>query len=282
MAKIHAIDSDVIVHDGKQYRKVDRPVREGDAFIIPKESDIDYTAGKVYAITGIDCDGDPHFIDDVGDKYHLLSGEYYVLEPVAADLYALESELAAMKAKVAEMERQLAEVKKGAPEDRLKVGDYAKVVDADYWLLHGFKTGDIVQVTENPYGEDDHDYRIQSIVDPDKTGYAHKDRGFLVRVTDEEVAEAKRKLAEKENADKWVAIGRKPGEFKVGDIVKITKYQFGHAEGSIVEVTEAYGSFVKVSGIHRGTLCTFDADIDCIELVAPVESVVNLRATNAS
>jgi transcription antitermination factor NusG len=138
------------------------------------------------------------FDDDAGDPRACLSeGEYVVLEPVAADLSALESELAAMKAKVAEMERQLAEA-----------------------------------------------------------------------------LEAKRK---REEAAKWAAIGRKPGEFKVGDIVKITKYQFGHAEGSIVEVTEAYGSFVKVSGIHRGTLYTFDADIDCVELIAPVESVVNLR-----
>ncbi|MBR8661163.1 hypothetical protein [Brevibacillus sp. NL20B1] len=342
MAKIHTID-------GVHYREVVRKVRDGDQYIVPLESRWDLTRGKAYKVTGIDSCGDPEFVDDAGDPRACLSeGEYVVLEPVAVDLSAIESELAAMKAKVAEMERQLAEVKKGTPEDRLKVGDYAKVVSTKYFTMDGFKVGEIVQVIESPYGDDDCDYKIQRI-DGRRTGYAHKERGLIVRATDEEVAEAKRKLIQpgvyvklqipdgswprygwggarngdigkvasrdgdkvrvdfpaqsgwkalihelvlateeerkkeeeadrkREESEKWAAIGRKPGEFKVGDVVKIAKYQFGHAKGSIVEVTEAYGSFVKVSGIHRGTLCTFDADIDCVELIAPVESVVNLR-----
>jgi ribosomal protein L21E len=273
MAKTHTID-------GVQYREVARKVRYGDEYIVPLDDDMDITKGKAYKVTGIDSYGDPEFVDDAGDPRACLSeGEYVVLEPVTAtsDLSALESELAAMKAKVAEMERQLAEAKVA---DRLKVGDYAKVVDADYWLLNGFKIGDIVQVTVNPFGEDDRDYRIQSIVDPDTIGYAHKERGFLRRATDEEVAEALEAKRKREEAEKWAAIGRKPGEFKVGDIVKITKYQHGHITGSYVEVVKIRGNkAIDVRGPHYRSLETFGADVDCVELVAPVESVVNLRVS---
>jgi hypothetical protein len=268
MAKIHTIDSDIIVHDGKQYRKVDRPVREGDAFIIPKESDMDYTAGKVYAITGIDGDGDPHFIDDVGDKYHLLSGEYYVLEPVAADLSALESELAAMKAKVAEMERQLAEVKKGAPEDRLKVGDYAVVLKAPGRL----EIGDVVEITHEDAGG--FDYNARRVLDG-RTEVFIADE--LRRATDEEVAEAKRKLAEKENAEKWAAIGRKPGEFKKGDVVRVLPAKSGHVQG---HAPGTIGVVAVADGTARPLIEANDNRYyDWIELVAPVESVVNLRVS---
>lgn len=101
--------SDIIVHEGKKYRKVDRPVREGDAFIVAKSDGIDITAGKVYALERAD-DGLAIFLDNVGDRRE--RGDYYVLEPVAPSISALESELAATKAKVAEMEAQLAEQRK--------------------------------------------------------------------------------------------------------------------------------------------------------------------------
>ena len=342
MAKIHTID-------GVQYREVAREVRYGDKYIVSLEDDLDITKGKAYKVTGIDSYGDPEFVDDAGDPNGLSEGEYVVLEPVTADPSALESELAAMKAKVAEMERQLAEVKKGAPEDRLKVGDYAKVVNTNYTLLYNFKPGDIVQITESMYGEDDCDYRIQSIVDPDTIGYAHKDRGLLVRATDEEVAEAKRKLIQPgvyvklqipegsrprygwgnakngdigkvtdrdgelvcvdfpkhpvwrgvihefvlateadrkqaEEAAKWAAIGRKPGEFKTGDVVRLLDSRaLGFTARSVIKdgdigvlgEEDTDGTFrFMCKGVEYGNWVLPKR----IELVAPVESVVNLRA----
>lgn len=188
---------DTITHNGKQYRKVDRPVRERDAFIVPKMEgyDVDLTSGKVYAIKQ-DTNG-LYFIDDVGDRRTrpIIKNDVYVLEPVAPSLSALETELAATKAKVAEMEAQL--------------------------------------------------------------------------------AEAKRQREAREIEAKWAAIGRAVGEFKSGDIAKITRYQYGLPEGTVFAVT----------GIKReGTVGTpggYGADVTCIELVAPVESVVNLRGGDA-
>jgi hypothetical protein len=335
MAKIHTID-------GVQYREVAREVRVGDKYIVPIKSWIDITAGKPYKVVGINRFGRPEFYDDNnGFRECLIESEYVVLEPVGTDLYALESELAAMKAKVAEMERQLADAKAA---DRLKVGDYAKVVNP----TAGFSTkGQIVKITEDdgttiPFNTEGLDGRY--------TGwYLEKS---LVRATDEEVAEAKRKLArdkiqpgvyvklqipdgsrprygwgdakngdigkvvsrdgdevrvdfpaqsgwkalihelvlateeerkkaeetdrKREESEKWAAIGRKPGEFKVGDIAKIVRYQCGLPEGTIFGVTRI------INERTVGTPGGYGADIDCIELVAPVESVVNLRATSAS
>jgi hypothetical protein len=272
MAKIHTIDSNIIVHDGKQYRKVDRPVREGDAFIIPKESGMDYTAGKVYAITEIDSDGYPHFIDDVGDRYYLLSDDYYVLEPVAADLSALESELAAMKAKVAEMERQLAEAKVA---DRLKVGDYVKIGPVRPGVFSEGEYGEVIG-----YDHSDVPYIVKSL-DSKKTAWFREET--LIRATDEEVAEAKRKLAEKENADKWAAIGRKPGEFKTGDVVRLLDDSALAGEASAIikrgdlGTLGEEGAFGNFRFMFRGVSSGNWVSPKRIELVAPVESVVNLR-----
>jgi hypothetical protein len=288
MAKIHTIG-------GAQYREVAREVRYGDQYIVPLDGYFDITEGKPYKVTGIDPDGDPEFVDDAGDPSGLSEGEYVVLEPVTAtsDLSALEFELAEMKAKVAEMERQLAEVKKGAPEDRLKVGDYAKIAEG---IDDGYaKSGDIVEIIDTGRR---FDFKVRKI--GDTNGCTYFDAAALVRATDEEVAEAKHKLArhkiqpgvyvklqipegsrprygwgdakngdigkvasrdgdsvrvdfpahsywhadineivlvteeERKQAEKaerkkaeeakWAAIGRKPGEFKVGDIAKITRY----------------------------------------------------------
>jgi len=340
MAKIHTID-------GVHYREVVRKVRDGDQYIVPLESRWDLTRGKAYKVTGIDSCGDPEFVDDAGDPRACLSeGEYVVLEPVADDLSAIESELAAMKAKVAEMERQLAEVKKGTPEDRLKVGDYAKVVNP----TAGFSTkGQIVKITEDdgttiPFNTEGLDGKY--------TGWYLEES--LVRATDEEVAEAKHKLArdkiqpgvyvklqipegsrprygwgdakngdigkvasrdgdevrvdfpvqsgwkalihelvlateeerkKAEAADKWAAIGRKPGEFKVGDVVRyIGKNPHGNAlavdgfKGIITTIERVSASDVKLTkpAFVKSGNDTW-ADKDDVELIAPVESVVNLR-----
>lgn len=344
--------ADTIVHNGTQYRKVDRPVREGDAFIVPKESLLDYTAGKVYSILLISPAGYPHFIDDVGDRFHVYHGDYYVLEPITPSLVTLESELAATKAKVAEMEAQLAEVKRAEAEaQRLKVGDYVKIVSTDAALagfdvgdiaeikepvggrylhtvvnlrkrtrgycddrhvtratdeevaeakrklafdqfakgdkvrlvsgggdypLYGFKDGEIYEVY-SPRHEHDHGTKVQIVRADGKCGFANPDQ--LVKLTEVELAEIERKKAEEA---KWSAIGRKVGEFKKGDVVKITRYQCGHAEGSIVTVTNVYETSMDVRGIRNDSLITYGADNRCVELIAPVESVVNLRGGDAA
>ncbi|MGG4453179.1 hypothetical protein [Brevibacillus porteri] len=350
----------LIVHGGVQYRKADRLVRGGDVFMIPKESSSNYTAGKVYAITRIDEEGDPRTIDDDGDGWWLRSDMYFILEPVTPSLVTLETELAATKAKVAEMEAQLAEVAKAAEAtkrvdaeaQRLKVGGYAKVTKSgthsfkpddlvkiyeivkygpnrirceyldgkrvsrdhfyDYELVRatdeevaeakrklvfdqfakgdkvrlvsgggeipllGFVNGDICEVV-NPKFKHGRGMRVQ-ITSGGGTGYATPEQ--LVKLTEAEVAEIERKKSEEETRKqeeaKWSAIGRKVGEFKKGDVVRVTHGYSEIKEGDIGIITEADGSDipgVTVRGVQRYVRA---------DLIVPVESIVSLRGGDAA
>lgn len=114
--------------------------------------------------------------------------------------------------KIAEQIRQQIEK---AQKPALNVGDYAKTLTES--KHGGTKAGEVVL--------------IESIQFPSETGHivaVRNDKGQdglykpadLILASDEEVAEAKRKLAEKAEAKRWAAIGRKPGELRVGDIVE--------------------------------------------------------------
>ncbi|MCZ0847788.1 hypothetical protein O0536_24360, partial [Brevibacillus laterosporus] len=180
LEKIGTVPNELITHEGVIYRNVARDVKEGDKFIVPTITNQDYTAGKVYEITEIDLDGDPYFIDDVKDECFVTSGKYTVLEPVSID-----EELAAAQARVSELE---AMKKKKVPEaNRLKVGEYAKVVGRGREIA---TVGQIVKVViddESPLP-----YRTEDL-NGEFTGWFRGD--MLVRATDEEVAEAKRQRA---------------------------------------------------------------------------------------
>lgn len=134
----------------------------------------------------------------------------------------------------------------------LKVGDYAKVIKADK-----FSIGDIVYISK----EDSVHFHCEKVT----SGYWHfaDKEGELVRATDEEVAEAKAQAEKATLEAKWAKIGRKPNEFKKGDIVRYK------SDGEICEVLLVTDSGkVKVETLNSGP-CYEDKDI---ELFTPVES----------
>ncbi|WPS88804.1 hypothetical protein SMD22_07585 [Brevibacillus halotolerans] len=303
----------------------------GDRFIISSVSRMDCTAGKVYEVTELDKAGDPHFIDDVNEKWFLQSGEYAVLEPASID-----EELAVAQARVAELEA----MKKKA--SRLKVGEYAKVVKADGTRA---SVGQIVKIAH--VDESTKLLRTESL-DGKSTGWFCE--GGIVCATDEEVAEALRKQAldqfepgdkvrlvsgggafplygfendgiytvaqnrvrtdagesrvsiqdqdglegyakpdqlEKLTGEgaKWATLGRKVGEFKAGDTVRFLRapgfHGLGDHEGIITTVDLV--DETKMLPYHLSAPDFVKSDYDTwtssgeLELIAPVESVVNLR-----
>ncbi|WP_025846566.1 hypothetical protein [Brevibacillus agri] len=181
---------DIIVHEGKQYRKVDRPVRKGDVILALVDEE-DLVRGAVYKVSRAHAGGGRgiRVIDDAKDDHYLRADEYVVLEPVVPSPSALEAELAATKAKVVELEAKLAEI------------EHKKAEEA-----------------------------------------------------------------------KWAAIGRKPGEFKVGDIAEVVVSPAALPNGTLFEVKEVRGSYVYD---HEGFV--YILPWKQLKLVAPVESVVNLR-----
>lgn len=73
---------EIVIHEGKAYKKVDRPARAGDTFLILTDESPYMTVGKVYEITSIDSDGDPRVNDNDGDDTWVNEGDYAILEPV--------------------------------------------------------------------------------------------------------------------------------------------------------------------------------------------------------
>jgi hypothetical protein len=182
---------ETITHNGAEYKRVDRKAQEGDVVVFSE------TGGNVFE------NGNPYLVNS-GVKVCGGGFPYLVYRP--------------------EMNRTESNVKVYEPVAQpLKVGDYAKIIVAKY----EYKVGDIVKLTSN-HDSRSFDFGVEYVIvtgtsrcEFDNTGYV--DRKMVVRATDEEVAEAKRQQAEQAIADKWSAIGRKPNEFKKGDIVLVTE-----------------------------------------------------------
>jgi hypothetical protein len=150
----------------------------------------------------------------------------------------------------------------GIKAEPLKVGDYAKVVSICGGDVGGVKEGSIVVVKHISNG-----FLRYMTLDGNENGMLLR---RFIKATDEEVAEAKRKLAEKAEVEKWAKIGRKPGEFKKGDIVRVTGSCFGHKVGTIGELVAA----PEYIGTDLGVLANGvkKSHIGQMELIAPAES----------
>ncbi|WP_337102379.1 hypothetical protein [Paenibacillus sp. YIM B09110] len=208
---------DVIVHEGRRYRKVARKANVGEVVLITEASTKvfarDVTNGLVTKCvvdpghadyTGADIT----VTDSVGDAATAEEGTYVVLEPLEP-----------------------------AKPVRLKVGEYAKVVNISGFNDDSVKVGDIYLITEDDngtapfYGEP---------VGISKAGGQWFKVADIARTTDAEVAEVRAELERKEAEEavtaKWSAIGRKVNEYKRGDIVKSLGTCNGHKADVIGEV----------------------------------------------
>lgn len=213
---------DIIEVDGVKYRKVDRDPKVGD-YIIAKLRKRDVTEGKIYEVMRIDFEGDPIFKDDVGD--YNWAKDFQVVERIATSddlqrqVSELQTQLAEAESKLATQRAEEEKAKLSEQEiaemDRLKVGEYAKVIGGGNVNT---EVGDIVIIRSV---DSDGDYRINSLDGRGLSGY--KLPHNLVRATDEEVAEARRKL--------------ELSKFSVGDYVKVLVDTEGLDEGAIGKVT---------------------------------------------
>ncbi|MEN7358681.1 hypothetical protein ABC915_19210 [Bacillus licheniformis] len=228
---IESLKSDVTALKGEtktEYVRIDKSEAKAGDFVKFDESPDDYlTAGKYYEIYRVDGCGDPQIYDDDGDSYDTCGKRFEVYRKVSA-----------------------AEPK---PE-RLKVGDYAKVVGNESG--HYAEIDEIVLVKR-----DDKDFAPFHCekLNGNEAGIFYEDE--LVRATDEEVAEAKRAAAERK---KWAAIGREVGEYKIGDVVQ---YLYDREICEVVDIAE--DGRLEVATQNHGN-CTENQS--SIELIAPVES----------
>ncbi len=77
--------------------------------------------------------------------------------------------------------------------------------------------------------------------------------------------------AEYERAAKFAKLGRKPGEFKKGDIVRLNQNSGADSEGTVVEIaSDKARTYIGVDGD------TYLSEAEWFELIAPVESRVDI------
>nr|WGD72249.1 hypothetical protein P5645_09250 [Bacillus subtilis]WGD74969.1 hypothetical protein P5631_13505 [Bacillus subtilis] len=232
--EIESLKSDVGALKGEAgYKRIAKSeARAGDYVKFIETDDEGITIGKMYEIEAIDCGGDPVFTDDIDQENYATSDDTYEVyrKPDAASVEA-----------------------EPKPE-RLKVGDYAKVVGGAG--EHQAEINDIVQVMFSfgnlPFRCDD--------ISGKSVGWFYE--GELVRATDEEVAEAK-------DAAEFA-------KFKEGDKVRLKsgggKFPLnGYENGKVYEV--GYVCFPRDS-IHiiGGNACRGFATPDQLEILSEEEA----------
>lgn len=216
---IESLKFDVATLKGEaepKYIRIDKSeAKAGDFVKFIETYDDDITTEKMYEIDQVDWLGDIYFTDDVGDENYAS----------ADDTYAVYRKVSAASAE--------AEPK---PE-RLKVGDYAKVVREEFG--HLFDTDDIIELIEagnNP------NFKARRLSDGEVW---FVDASELVRATDEEIAEAKDAAARaqfKEGAKVRLKSGG--GEypllgFENGKVYSVSYNNARRTDGKSIEITHA-------------------------------------------
>lgn len=195
----------------ERFRKVDREPRAGDYVKFTFTIDTDITVGKYYEVTELSEFENPKFYDDGG-----------VLNIGIPDEESFE-----IYEKVAEE----------AEEPKLKVGDYAKVVEHNNDIFFGGKPGDIVKIVKlTAIG-----YRVEELGGGNYNGNPNAKREALVPATGEEIAKAKRKAA---HAKIFTDAGRKVDEYKAGDVVEVVDSPFAKPVGEVFEVRNYDGKYL--------------------------------------
>lgn len=217
--------------DGVDYRKVtDGKPKAGDYFKFTDVGDHDdVTAGKYYEIVEVDSDGDLNFYDDVDDFHNAVIEDVEVYEKVAPCC---------------------------ANPEPLKVGDYARVVN---YPCPSVFSRNIVKVTDINRKYTSFPLRAELLDGSDDEVFSVNQ---LVRATDEEVAEAKKESERMVLERRWAKIGRKPNEFKKGDIIKDTDGIFGF---HYCEVLTAYSDYLRCTG-------GVDIHVPNAKLITPAET----------
>ncbi|WP_205689360.1 hypothetical protein [Bacillus paralicheniformis] len=275
------------------------------------------TPGKYYEILRVDGFGDLHIRDDDGDVYDTHGHDFEVYRKVSAASVEAEPKPERLKvgdyAKVVEngsnhcaeideivlvkrddkdfapfhceklngneagifyedelvraTDAEVAEAKDAATRAKFKKGAKVRLKSGgDVYPLHGFKDGGIYSVCAKKSDREDGKNIVLEFLNGYGCGYATPDQ--LELLSEEDAAEI----------EKWAAIGREVGEYKVGDIVRVinsgvSKLIVGDI-GPISEIDENCAQ-VSARNLTEANWVVFKR----IELIAPVEARFDRKDT---
>jgi len=235
---------ETIEFEGATYRKVDREAREGDVVIFSEEiadKTTYVTANKPYKVT-LNPKGRTVFNTDGAGTYGVYRNYGYNRTRETVDVY---------EAKYVPQEGDIVVIVKSEHGSRNGVGDIGKVSDVS-------PINFAVDVPQKPCTSN---------------ARGNKHEAYEVRkATPAEVEKYEQAVKDAEIAEKWAKIGRKPNEFKKGDIAEVVEYNSGHKVGTIVEITHLAGRDGDFRAKALGS--TFYYKPQRLKLIAPVESTV--------
>jgi ribosomal protein L21E len=136
---------------------------------------------------------------------------------------------------------------------KFSVGNYVKITKD----IYEYKNGDVVKITAEENGSNSFDFKVLNL---SRGGYGFVSVNWIEKVSVEEAV----------SFEKWAKIGRKPNEFKNGDIVRVIDVSNSrHEVGDIGEITEFFGGTFRVN-THRISRVNW-LGANHVELIAPVE-----------
>jgi hypothetical protein len=266
-----------VEYNGAVYEKTDEKAKTGDLVRVIDASDIGYVEqGGFYEIY-TDGWGDLVFVDDDGDEreYDLNDWSLETFRKVsetkasadlAERLAELERRLEALEERMKPTTKEMAAKAESAT--KFEVGDYVVPLpesDEEYAITNtDMKLGKVIHV----YG--DGDIKIEIIAHEDDTEIGEEysvEPKYFRKATAEEIEKA-------DEAARWARIGRKPGEFKKGDIVRVLKDNPHGSEkrkGDIDEITYYDNNESFCVGEGAGWMGYED-----VELIVPVEQRFDL------
>ncbi|APH46896.1 hypothetical protein BSF20_19340 [Bacillus amyloliquefaciens] len=210
--EIESLKSDVAALKGEsEYKRIAKSEARAGDYVKFDDPPSYLTDKEYYEIKEFD-DRDPVIIDDDGDEYHTYSDKFEVYRKVSAASVEVETK----------------------PE-RLKVGDYARVVEN--LRVHCAEIGEIVLVKIDD--ESVVPYKCEKL-NGERGGWFYESE--LVRATDEEVAEAKDAAARakfKEGAKVRLKSGGGDyplGGFTDGNIYEVSANAYNHRRGTLIRI----------------------------------------------
>lgn len=228
-----------IEYEGAVYTKVDGESKPGDVLLRISNTldDLAYI-GNFYECTTAGESGEKYgrtwYISEEGGRCFADAVKFAAFRKASEAPQVSQPFAGLVLAKVAEVERKVAEIEaKMAPKrEALKVGDYAVIIGDDVEKL---EIADVVQIRSvgNRY-----DFRVFRLTD-DRNELFNADE--LRKATDEEVAQAKKEAV-------FTKAGRKPNEYRKGDIVRVISGK-SHSllAGDVGIITELAHGFYRVT-----------------------------------
>lgn len=232
-----------VAYGGAEYERVGGEAQKDDLVLI-KDGWSFATQGKFYMSVGIDEDGDAKIIDNDGDIISNDRSTYVLFRKVSACTDpSLEERVSSAEGEIESLKSDVAALK-GDDEpkpERLKVGDYAKVVGQAIVT----EKGEIVKVIQDTGAIIP--FKVETM---DGKYTEWRSEASLVRATDEEVAEAKDEAARakfKEGAKVRLLSGA--GDFPLkgfenGKIYEVSDNNFDHpSRGTLIRIADSTERF---------------------------------------